>query len=61
MTSRNTGKHIKKSFALADGENVLHLKMPVLEKDKKYDILDVAVDGAVYHYKYVIGQELQNK
>ena len=61
VTSRNTGKHIKKSFALADGENVLHLKMPVLEKDKKYDILDMAVDGAVYHYKYVIGQESQNK
>ena len=61
VTSRNTGKHIKKSFALVDGENVLHLKMPVLEKGKKYDLLDMTVDGSVYHYKYVIGQEMQNK
>lgn len=57
VTSRTTHKHIKKSFSLADGDNILHLKMPALEKGKKYDLLDMSIDGVHYHYKYVIGQE----
>lgn len=59
-TSRNTSAQLKKTYKLVDGENVISLKLPELVKDAKYDLIDITVDGRVYHYKYVIGIEQQN-